>query len=95
MGGREEVGRFARLFLAPGVDHGFRGPGATPVGRMEAIIRWVEDGTPPDKLMAEHRDGSGKVIRTRPLFPYPQLAKYKGSGNTDEAENFVSSSPAD
>ena len=95
MGGREEVGRFARLFLAPGVDHGFRGPGATPVGRMEAIIRWVEEGTPPDKLMAEHRDRSGKVTRTRPLFPYPQVAKYKGSGSTDEAENFVSSSPAD
>ena len=95
MGGREEVGRFARLFLAPGVDHGFRGPGATPVGRMEAIIRWVEEGTPPDKLMAEHRDGSGKVTRTRPLFPYPQVARYKGSGSTDEAENFVSSSPAD
>ena len=28
MGGKEEVGRFARLFLAPGVDHRFRGPGA-------------------------------------------------------------------
>jgi hypothetical protein len=95
MGGREEVGRFARLFLAPGVDHGFRGPGGTPVGRMEAIIRWVEEGTPPDKIMAEHRDGSGKVTRTRPLFPYPQVAKYKGSGSTDEAENFVSSTPAD
>jgi feruloyl esterase len=94
MGGREEVWRFARLFLAPGVDHGFRGPGATPVGRMEAIIRWVEEGTPPDKLMAEHRDGSGKVTRTRPLFPYPQVAKYRGSGSTDNAENFVSSSPA-
>ena len=62
---------------------------------MEAIIRWVEEGTPPDKLMAEHRDQSGKVIRTRPLFPYPQVARYKGSGSTDEAENFVSSSPAD
>jgi hypothetical protein len=95
MGGREEVGRFARLFLAPGVDHGFRGPGATPVGRMEALLRWVEEGTPPDKLMAERRDGSGKVTRTRPLFPYPQVARYKGSGSTDEAENFVSSSPAD
>jgi hypothetical protein len=95
MGGREEVGRFARLFLAPGVDHGFRGPGGTPVGRMGAIIRWVEEGTPPDKLMAEHRDGSGKVTRTRPLFPYPQVAKYKGSGSTDDAENFVSSPPAD
>ena len=95
MGGREQVGRFARLFLVPGVDHGFRGPGVTPVGRMEAIIRWVEEGTPPDKLMAEHRDGSGKVTRTRPLFPYPHVTKYKGSGSTDEAENFVSSSPAD
>src|SRR3954471_4060732 len=95
MGGSQEVGRFARLFLAPGVDHGFRGPGATPVGRMEAIIRWVEEGTPPDRLKAERRDGSGKVIRARPLFPYPQVAKYKGSGSTDEAENFVSSSPAD
>jgi hypothetical protein len=95
MGGGEEVGRFARLFLAPGVDHGFRGPGGTPVGRMEAIIRWVEEGTPPDKLMSERRDGSGKVIRTRPLFPYPQVARYKGSGSTDEAENFVSRSPAD
>jgi feruloyl esterase len=95
MGGSEEVGRFARLFLAPGVDHGFRGPGATPVGRMEAILRWVEEGAPPDKLMAEHRDAGGKVIRTRPLFPYPQVARYKGSGSSDEAENFVSSSPAD
>jgi feruloyl esterase len=95
MGGREEVARFARLFLAPGVDHGFRGPGGTPVGRMEAIVRWVEDGTPPDKLMAEHRDGSGKVTRTRPLFPYPQTAKYKGTGSTDKAENFVSSQPTD
>jgi feruloyl esterase len=62
---------------------------------MEAILRWVEEGTPPDKLMAERRDGSGKVTRTRPLFPYPQVAKYKGTGSTDEAENFVSSPPAD
>jgi hypothetical protein len=95
MGGREAVGRFARLFLAPGVDHGFRGPGATPVGQMEAIVRWVEHGTPPDMLTAERRDGSGKVIRTRPLFPYPQVAKYKGNGSTDDAENFVSSLRAD
>jgi feruloyl esterase len=95
MGGREEVGRFARLFLAPGVDHGFRGAGATPIGQMEALLRWVEEGTPPEKLMAEHRDRSGKVTRTRPLFPYPQVAKYKGSGSTDDAENFESSTPSE
>jgi len=44
----------------------------------------------PDKLIAEKRDASGKVIRTRPLFPYPQVAKYKGSGSTDEEKNFRS-----
>jgi feruloyl esterase len=95
MGGGESVGKFARLFLAPGVDHGFRGAGATPVGQMGAMLRWVEDGTPPNKLLGERRDRSGKVIGTRPLFPYPQVARYKGTGSTDEAENFVSSPPAD
>jgi len=95
MGGREKVEGFARLFLAPGVDHGFRGPGATPTGELKALLRWVEEGAPPVKLMAEHRDDGGKVVRTRPLFPYPQIAKYKGSGSTDDAENFASSAPAD
>jgi feruloyl esterase len=95
MGGPEKTAQFARLFLAPGVDHGFRGAGQTPAGLNEAIIRWVEEGQAPDKLMAERRDSNGKVIRTRPLFPYPQTAKYKGTGSTDEAENFVSHRPAE
>ncbi|HKS38953.1 MAG TPA: tannase/feruloyl esterase family alpha/beta hydrolase [Verrucomicrobiae bacterium] len=94
MGGARKTAQFARLFLAPGIDHGFRGAGPTPIGQMEAIIRWVEDGQAPDKLMAERRDSNGKVVRTRPLFPYPQVAKYKGRGSTDEAENFVSRPPA-
>ena len=29
MGGEKATAKFARLFLVPGVDHGFRGPGAT------------------------------------------------------------------
>ena len=44
--------------------------------------------------MAERRDANGKVIQTRPLFPYPQTVKYTGTGSTDEAANFVSQSPA-
>ena len=94
MGGEKNTAKFARLFLAPGVDHGFRGPGATPIGLNEAIIRWVEEGKAPDKLIAEKRDVSRKVIRTRPLFPYPQVAIYKGRGNTNETANFVSKKPA-
>jgi pimeloyl-ACP methyl ester carboxylesterase len=93
MGGEKKTANFARLFLVPGVDHGFRGAGAAPAGLNEAIVRWVEEGKAPDKLMAEKRDATGKVIRTRPLFPFPQTAKYKGSGNPDDAANFVSRTP--
>src|SRR5690349_12128830 len=89
-GGEKATAKFARLFLVPGVNHGFRGPGAQPTGLNEAIIRWVEEAKAPDKLIAEKRDTSGNVTRTRPLFPYPQTAKYKGSGSTDEEANFRS-----
>jgi feruloyl esterase len=89
MGGAKKASQFARLFLAPGVDHGFRGAGPTPTGTMEAIVRWVEGAKAPDKLMAEKREPGGKVIRTRPLFPFPRIAKYKGTGSTDDASNFV------
>ena len=30
-----------------------------------------------------------KPDRTRPLCPYPQVAKYKGSGSTDDGSNFA------
>ena len=95
MGGAEKTALFARLFLAPGVDHGFRGAGATPTGQIEAMVRWVEEGKAPERLIAERRDSGGKVVRTRPLFPFPLVAKYQGSGSTDDAANFVSSRPAD
>ena len=35
----------------------------------------------------------GKVDRTRPLCPYPQVAKYKGTGSIDDAANFVCAAP--
>jgi len=93
MGGAAETAKFARLFLAPGVDHGFRGAGATPIGQSEAILQWVEEGRAPDKLLAEKRDPSGKLIRSRSLFPFPQVAKYSGKGSSDDAANFISENP--
>ena len=35
----------------------------------------------------------GKVDRTRPLCPYPQVASYKGTGSIDDAANFVCRAP--
>ena len=94
MGGAEKAAAFARLFLVPGVDHGFRGAGPSPTGTQAALIRWVEEGKAPDRLLAEARDKDGKVTRSRPLFPFPQFAKYSGKGSTDDAANFVAVTPA-
>jgi len=61
-----------------------------------ALVRWVEQGVAPDRLI-----GSGpspldatKTL-TRPLCPYPQQAKYKGSGDTNDAANFECSVPTE
>jgi len=48
----------------------------------------VEKKQAPNQIPAS-RVTDGKVERTRPLCPYPQMATYKGSGSTDEAANFV------
>lgn len=93
MGGSEETAQFMRLFLAPGVDHGYHGIAPAPVGEVEALIRWVEEGVGPDKLLAERRDKEGNLLRSRPLYPYPLVARYKGAGSTDDAANFGPSSP--
>ncbi|MBL9201354.1 MAG: tannase/feruloyl esterase family alpha/beta hydrolase [Opitutaceae bacterium] len=96
MGGAAKTAEFARLYLVPGVDHGFRGPGASPsqATLLAAIIAWVEEGRAPGRLIGESRDQAGKVVRTRPVFPYPQFAKYSGTGSPDEAASFIATSPA-
>jgi feruloyl esterase len=81
MGGRDKTIEFARLFLIPGAGHGFGGTGD---GGTAALLKWVEDNHAPDRLTNRTAHG------TRPLFPYPELAKYKGSGSTDDANNFES-----
>ena len=57
-----------------------------------ALERWVEHDTAPDQIIAtktETSDPRSPVIRTRPLCAYPRVARYKGSGSTDEAANFT------
>ena len=95
MGGAEQTAKFARLFLVPGVDHGFRGPGAAPnMNRLlVSLVAWTEEGKAPDKLLGEKRDANNKVIRTRPIFPYPKAARYSGAGDPNDAENFVPHTP--
>lgn len=93
MGGAANVSQFARLFLAPGVGHCAGGPGPQPAGQFDAVVRWVEQGQAPESLNAVRRDASGKVVRSRPLCQFPMIAKYKGTGSSDEAANFACAAP--
>ena len=91
MGGPNPTSDFARFYLAPGVAHCAGGPGPAPTGVLDALVAWVEDGKAPDTLTAVRRDQTGAVTRSRPLCQYPLVAKYRGTGSTDDARNFVCS----
>ena len=87
MGGAKKTAEFIRLFMAPDVGHCGGGAGPAPSGQLEALLAWVEDGKAPETLLATRRDQSG-ATRSRPLCQYPQVAKYKGRGSTDDASSF-------
>jgi feruloyl esterase len=86
-GGLEKTREFYRFFIAPGMGHCGGGPGPNQFDTLTALEQWVEKGVAPEKLLASHTTG-GKVDRTRPLCMYPQVARWKGTGSTDEAANF-------
>lgn len=83
---------FLRLFMAPGVAHCGGGPGAAPTGQFESLVKWVQDGVAPDTLMAARKTAAGEINRTRLLCQFPLVARYKGSGSSDDAANFVCAS---
>jgi hypothetical protein len=91
MGGAEKTSQFARLFLAPGVGHCGGGAGPAPSGQLDELRLWVEDGKAPETLSATRRDQTGAIILSKPLCQYPLVARYKGSGSTDDAASFVCS----
>ncbi len=107
--GPKDSADFLRLYMAPGMQHCLGGPGpnefgATPGAETDprrsmsmALERWVESGAPPDQIIATKYKSDGNpasgVLRTRPLCPYPQVARYTGSGSTDDASNFTCVAP--
>ena len=78
---------FYRLFMVPGMFHCNGGPGCNAADWLAAVMEWVEKGTRPEQVTGAHVE-SGKTTRTRPLCPYPLVARYRGSGSVDEAANF-------
>jgi feruloyl esterase len=83
---------FMRLFMLPGMTHCSGGPGPDQHDPITAIINWVEAGEAPARMTARKID-NGQVTRSRPLCPYPQVARYDGSGSIDDAANFSCEAP--
>lgn len=107
--GAKESADFVRLYLVPGMQHCVGGPGATSFGQggsstadaqhsvYAALEQWVERGAAPNSIIAtkyvSETDPSQGAKFTRPLCPYPQSAKYKGSGDPNDAANFTCTAP--
>jgi feruloyl esterase len=101
--GQKQVNSFARLYLAPGVQHCSGGPGPDSFGAGVdsrvidaehsldlALEQWVEKATAPGTIIASKFEGQDRTHArmTRPLCPYPETAKYKGAGDTNDAASF-------
>ncbi|HYM77951.1 MAG TPA: tannase/feruloyl esterase family alpha/beta hydrolase [Candidatus Dormibacteraeota bacterium] len=102
--GQKDADSFVRLYMVPGMQHCGGGPGADSFGQVGNLIfddpthsvdasleQWVEKGAAPSTIIASKFEGQDHTHAkmTRPLCPYPQAAKYKGSGDTNDAGNFV------
>jgi feruloyl esterase len=83
---------FFRLFMVPGMTHCAGGVGPDQFDAVTAVIDWVEKGRAPASLVAAKLAG-GKPVRTRPLCPYPQVARYSGTGSLDDAASFRCAMP--
>jgi hypothetical protein len=98
-GGKADA--FARFFRVPGMNHSSGGPATEQYDALAALVDWVENGRAPDRIVATARGpgnpgGVNAAVpvdwapdRTRPLCPYPKVARYNGSGDSERADNFT------
>jgi feruloyl esterase len=84
---------FYRLFMTPGMLHCGHagGPGPTTLAALEAVVRWVEEGKAPERIVATKYvddDPAKPVARTRPVCPYPQRAVRSGAGDRNREDAY-------
>jgi len=92
---------FARLYRVPGMNHCSGGPSTDQADYVTPLVAWVEQGQAPQAIVASARGpgnagGVNREVpadwapdRTRPLCPYPSVARYRGQGDLEDAASFV------
>lgn len=91
---------FAKFYRVPGMAHCSGGPSTDQFDMLTPLVAWVEQGTVPEAVTATAR-GTGNAAganlevptawgasRTRPLCPYPKVARYNGTGDVNLAASF-------
>jgi feruloyl esterase len=107
--GKGTTDAFVRLYMAPGMQHCGDGPGPDAFGQAGewssddpgrslrvALERWVEGGAAPSSVIAAKYAGEGptrRVTMLRPVCPHPQVARYAGTGDTNDAGTFACVAP--
>lgn len=104
--GDEKTSDFARLYMVPGMGHCAGGPGAAAFGQLglttakgpeygifDALEQWEEKAAAPGAIIATKYGATKNVEMTRPLCPYPQLARYDGHGDPNDAASFACVGP--
>ncbi len=86
--GEKQTKEFYKLYMVPGMFHCAGGVGCDRVDWFAPLVDWVERGIAPGAL-AGSRIEKGSTAFTRPHCAYPEVAKYKGSGDSSKAENFT------
>jgi len=90
--GKERTEEGVALYMVPGMGHCGGGHGPNEFDMLQVLEQWREEGQAPAAVLATQRE-NGAVLRTRPLCPYPQVARYDGTGSVDEADNFTCAAP--
>ncbi len=88
LGGAAKTKDSIRLFMVPGMGHCRGGDGTDSFDPVAALDQWVTKGQAPEQIVASHST-KGAIDKTRPLCPYPQVATYNGTGDTNTAANFA------
>jgi feruloyl esterase len=92
---------FVRYFRVPGMTHCNGGLATDAFDALTPLVNWVERGEAPARIVASVR-GPGHPLganadlpatwsptRSRPLCPYPQVARPTGSGSIETEASFV------
>jgi hypothetical protein len=104
--GDAKTADFIRLYMVPGMGHCAGGTGATAFGQFglttakgpeygifDALEKWEEQDTAPGSIIATKYGAARKVEMTRPLCPYPQVARYNGIGDPNDSASFTCAAP--